>query len=101
MNQPIVVSTRVLVTILLGVMMLAAGVAIAASRLASPQPADAATSSAAVVKQLKSVNTKLTRINHNIGDYDYTGSSLRRNTKDTASSVEAMCRSVSSSPSGC
>ena len=109
MTQPIVISTRVLVAFLVAVAMLSAGVAIAASRLASPGDASAQSaqlSSAAselrtTNAQMRKASGSLSKIQSAVGNnFDYTGPGLRKNTKDIARSVEALCR-ASGSGSSC
>ena len=108
MDQPIILSAKALLAFLFATMILAAGVAVAAAQFSHAQRADAAPGNAAVVKQLKAANSTLkaanstlTAINGNIGSFDYSGSSLRRNTKEIAQAVVTMCISVAASPSSC
>jgi hypothetical protein len=108
MDQPIVLSAKALLAFLLATMILAAGVAVAAAQFSDTPSADAAAGNAAVVKQLKAANSTLkaanstlSQINASIGSYDYSGSSLRRNTKETANAVVTMCIAVAASPSSC
>jgi hypothetical protein len=100
-NQPLEVTPRALVLIARALAALVTGVAIAATALTQPPEASAANSNAAVVKQLKSINsqmqktnTTLTRIGKSVGYSDFGIFSLRKNTYDIAQSTESMCREL-------
>jgi hypothetical protein len=107
-NQPIAVTPKTLVLIALAFAVLVAGVAVAATALTQPQEASAADSNAAVVKQLKNLNGQVKKTNsalkgigNTIGYYDFSGTSLRKNSKDiavasenVADSTYAMCREL-------
>jgi hypothetical protein len=47
------------------------------------------------------VVASLSKINDNIGDFDYTGNSLHRNTREAADTLRIVCIAVASSPSSC
>jgi hypothetical protein len=86
--------------------MLSAGVAVAAARLADPSEAGAQrVQTASAESQLRTTNSELRRANGYLSkiqsaigpNFDYTGPGLRKNTKDIAKSVEALCRAAGGS----
>lgn len=110
MDQPLVISTRALIALVLSVALLSAAIASAANTLAQPPHAEAQAarlSSAAselrkTNRQLRKANRTLEGIMKSVGsEGDSTGPGLRKNTKDTARSIQALCREQASSPSSC
>src|SRR5687768_12388607 len=89
MDQPVALSARTLIALLLAAVVLSAGVAFAAVTLAQPQPADAQ------VAKASSVISELKKLNRNIGSYEFTGpSSLRKTTRELVNATEDVKRQI-------
>ena len=110
MHQPLLLSTRTLIALVVSTALLSAAIAVAANTLAQPQDAEAQSAQlSSAASQLRKTNSQLRKVNRTLeaimksvgSDADYTGPGLRKNTKDIARAIEALCREQASSPSSC
>ena len=109
MNQPVVLTTRTLLVFLVAVVILCGGVAVAVAQLGQPGSAGAQGYASGETRALKKLNRALTKANRTLtgiqnaigSDLDSPGTSLRRNTKDTADNVQKLCRAVAEFQSSC
>jgi len=110
MNQHLVVSTRILIALVVSIALLSAVIAFAANTLAQPPEAEAqAARLSSAASELRKTNSQLRKVNRTLegilrsvgSEGDATGPGLRKNTKDAARSIQALCREQASSPSAC
>lgn len=110
MEQPLVLTTKTLLALLLAVVILSAGVAVAAARLSQPSGAQAQARATDETRELKRLNRGMIKVNRALSgiqttlgsEADTAGSSgLRRNTKETADNVRKLCVVFAESASEC
>jgi hypothetical protein len=109
MDQPVVLTTKTLLALLLAVVILSGGVAVAAAQLSQPGSAGAQGRAAGETRELKKLNRGLAKANRTLGkiqgaissESDVAAPSLRRNTRDTADNVQKLCVFIAESASEC
>ena len=109
MDQPLLISTRTLFGLVLSVALLSAAMAFAANTLTQPDDAEAqAARLSSAASQLRKTNSQLRKANRtlegirtSIGSEGEVAPGLRKNTRDTARAIEALCREQASEPSSC
>ena len=110
MDQPLFISAHTLIALVISTALLSAAIAFAAGTLSQPQDAEAqAARASSAASQLRKTNSQLRKANRtleammkSIGtEGDATGPGLRKNTRDIARSIEALCREQASNPASC
>ena len=109
MDQPVVLTTKRLLVLLLAVAVLSGGVAATAAQLSQPSSAGAQGRATGDKRELKKLDRSMTRANRTLqeiqaaisSESDAAGPSVRRNTRDTADSVQKLCRALAEFASDC
>ena len=109
MDQPVVVTTKTLLALLLAVAILSGGVAVAAAQLSQPGSAEAQGRVKGETRELKELNRRLGKVNRTLtsiqgaigSEADPAAPSLRRNTRDTANNVQKLCVAVAEFATDC
>ena len=109
MDQPLVLTTKTLVALLLAVVILSGGVAVAAAQFSQPGSAGAQGRVKGETRELKKLNRGLIKANRTLtgirgvlgSELDVGGSGVRRNTKETAENVQKLCRVIAEFASEC
>ena len=110
MDQPLFISARTLIALVISTALLSAAIAFAAGTLSQPQDAEAqAARASSAASQLRKTNSQLRKANRTLeailtsigSEGDATGPGLRKNTRDIARSIDALCREQASNPAAC
>jgi TolA-binding protein len=109
MDQPVALTTKTLLVLLLAVVLLSGGVAVVAAQLSLPASAGAQGRAKGETRELKKLNRSLTKTNRTLTEIqgaisspqDAAAQSLRQNTRETADRVQKLCRVIAEFASEC
>lgn len=109
MDQPVVLTTKTLLAVLLAVAVLSGGLAMAAAQLSQPASAGAQGPATDQTRELKKLNRGVSKANRTLteikgavtGPLDIAAPGLAQNTRDTADNVQKLCRAVAEFASDC